>query len=93
MAKYDDKVDLYDDRGSLVDSNVPIEALSPIRNPAIQSIVSDVKRTVAVNLEGIENSLRNAAVGTKASKILGRELDLDITSNAEAIASSLKDMI
>ena len=93
MAKYDDKVDLYDDRGSLVDSNVPIEALSPIRNPAIQSIVSDVKRTVAVNLEGIENSLRNATVGGKACKILGRELDLDITSNAEAIASSLKDMI
>ena len=93
MAKYDYKVDLYDDRGSLVDSNVPIEALSPIRNPAIQSIVSDVKRTVAVNLEGIENSLRNSTVGGKACKILGRELDLDITSNAEAIASSLKDMI
>ena len=28
MAKFDDKVDLYDDRGSLVVSDVPIEALS-----------------------------------------------------------------
>lgn len=93
MAKYDDKVDLYDDRGSLVDSNVPIEALSPVRNPAIQSIVSDIKRTVAVNLEGIENSLRNATVGGKACKILGRELDLDIAGNADAIVASLKDMI
>jgi methyl-coenzyme M reductase beta subunit len=93
MAKFDDKVDLYDDRGDLVDSNVPIEALSPLRNPAIKSIVSGVKRTVAVNLEGIENALRTASVGGKACKILGRELDLDITANAGAIASSLKEMI
>ena len=93
MAKFDDKVDLYDDRGTLVDSNVPIEALSPVRNPAIQKIVTGIKRTVAVNLEGIENSLRNAAVGGKSSKILGREMDLDITGNADAIAASLKDMI
>lgn len=93
MAKFDDKVDLYDDRGSLVESNVPIEALSPLRNPAIKSIVSGVKRTVAVNLEGIENSLRSATVGGSGSKILGREMDLDLTGNAQAIASSLKEMV
>jgi len=91
MAKFDDKVDLYDDRGSLVESDVPIEALSPLRNPAIKSIVSGVKRTVAVNLEGIENSLKSASVG--GGKILGREMDLDITGNAEALASALKDMV
>jgi len=91
MAKFDDKVDLYDDRGSLVESNVPIEALSPLRNPAIKSIVSGIKRTVAVNLEGIENSLKTASVG--GGKILGREMDLDITGNAQAIAASLKDMV
>nr|WP_302578197.1 coenzyme-B sulfoethylthiotransferase subunit beta [Methanobrevibacter arboriphilus] len=93
MAKFDDKVDLYDDRGSLVESDVPIEALSPLRNPAIKSIVSGVKRTVAVNLEGIENSLRSASVGGAGSKILGREMDLDITGNAQAIASALKEMV
>ena len=38
MAKFDDKVDLYDERGSLVSSDVPIEALSPLRNPAIQKL-------------------------------------------------------
>jgi len=91
MAKFDDKVDLYDDRGSLVESDVPIEALSPLRNPAIKSIVSGVKRTVAVNLEGIENSLRSASVG--GGKILGREMDLDITGNAQAIAAALKGMV
>jgi len=93
MAKFDDKVDLYDDRGSLVESNVPIEALSPLRNPAIKSIVSGVKRTVAVNLEGIENALKNATVGGPACKILGREMDLDITGSAESLAAALKDMI
>jgi methyl-coenzyme M reductase beta subunit len=91
MAKFDDKVDLYDDRGSLVDSNVPIEALSPLRNPAIKKIVSGIKRTVAVNLEGIENSLKSASVG--GGKILGREMDLDVTGNAQAIASELKKMV
>jgi len=93
MAKFDDKVDLYDDRGSLVESNVPIEALSPLRNPAIKSIVSGVKRTVAVNLEGIENALKNATVGGPACKILGREMDLDITGSADSIAAALKEMI
>lgn len=93
MVKFDDKVDLYDDRGSLVESNVPIEALSPLRNPAIQSIVSGIKRTVAVNLEGIEKALKTASVGGKACKILGRELDLDVTGSADSIAAALKDML
>jgi methyl-coenzyme M reductase beta subunit len=93
MAKFDDKVDLYDDRGSLVESNVPIEALSPLRNPAIKSIVKGVKRTVAVNLEGIENALKNATVGGPACKILGREMDLNITGSADSLAAALKGMI
>lgn len=93
MAKFDDKVDLFDDRGNLVESNVPIEALSPIRNPAIKKIVSGVKRTVAVNLEGIENALKGATVGGPACKILGREMDLDIVGSADSIAASLKDMV
>ena len=81
MAKFDDKVDLYDERGSLVSSDVPIEALSPLRNPAIQKIIQGVKRTVAVNLEGIENALKTGSVGGNKSKILGREMDLDLVGN------------
>ena len=91
MAKFDDKVDLYDDRGSVIASDVPIEAISPLRNPAIQNIVKGVKRTVAVNLEGVEKSVRTGSVGGDKSKILGRELDLDIVSNAEAIAEKIKE--
>ena len=93
MAKFEDKVDLYDERGNLVESQVPIEALSPLRNPAIKKIVQGIKRTVAVNLEGTENALKTAKVGGPACKILGRELDLDIVGNAEAIAAKAKEMI
>ena len=93
MAKFDDKVDLYDDRGSLIASDVPLEAISPLRNPAIQSIVKGVKRTVAVNLEGVEKSVKSGSVGGDKSKILGRELDLDIVGNAEAIAEKIKATI
>lgn len=93
MAKFDDKIDLYDDRGNLVEEQVPLEALSPLRNPAIKNIVQGIKRTVAVNLEGIENALKAAKVGGPACKILGREMDLDVVGNAEAIAAAAKEMI
>ena len=93
LAKFDDKVDLYDDRGSLVEADVPIEALSPLRNPAIKNIISGVKRTVAVNLEGIEKSLKTASVGGAKSKILGREMDLDIVAHADSINAAVKDML
>ncbi|GAB6055227.1 coenzyme-B sulfoethylthiotransferase subunit beta [Methanobacterium movens] len=93
MAKFDDKVDLYDDRGNLVESQVPLEALSPLRNPAIKSIIQGIKRTVAVNLEGIENALKAAKVGGPACKILGREMDLDVVGSADSIAAAAKEMI
>ncbi len=91
--RFEDTVDLYDDRGNCVAEDVPIEVLSPMRNEAIQSIVRDIKRTVAVDLEGIENSLRNAAVGGKMMKIPGREMDVDVVDNAEAIADKVEEMI
>lgn len=93
MAKFEDKIDLYDDRGNLVEAQVPIEALSPLRNPAIKSIVQGIKRTVALNLEGTQNALATAKVGGPANKIMGREIDIDIVGNAEAIAEKAKAMI
>ena len=93
MAKFEDKIDLYDDKGKLVEAQVPIEALSPLRNPAIKSIVQGIKRTVALNLEGTQNALMTAKVGGPANKIMGREIDIDIVGNAEAIAEKAKAMI
>jgi len=84
MAKFEDKIDLYDDKGKLVEAQVPIEALSPLRNPAIKGIIQGIKRTVALNLEGTQKALMTGKVGGPANKNNGREIDIDIVGNAEA---------
>lgn len=65
MAKYKDKIDLYSDRGKLIESDVPIEAVSPLLNPTIRKIINTTKRTVAINLGGIEKSLASGKLGGK----------------------------
>lgn len=93
MAKYPDKVDLYDDRGRVFASKVPVEALSPLRNPAMQKIISYVKQCVSVNLEGIEKALATGEIGGKWCIIRGRSLKLDLVKNADSIADSLKSCL
>ena len=93
MPKFPDKVDLYDDRGNLIDTKVPIDALSPLVNPAIKKIVSIIKRAVAVNLRGVERALATGAVGARGCIIRGRELKLDVVANAQAIADKLEKLI
>ncbi|ENN96464.1 methyl coenzyme M reductase I subunit McrB [Methanocaldococcus villosus KIN24-T80] len=93
MMKYKDTINLYDAKGNLVEENVPLEAVSPLYNPTIQKLIKDVKRTVAVNLAGIENALRNGTVGGKGNKLPGRELDLPIVENAETIAEYVERVI
>ncbi|MHC1637215.1 MAG: coenzyme-B sulfoethylthiotransferase subunit beta, partial [Candidatus Nezhaarchaeales archaeon] len=93
MSKFPDKVDLYDDRGNLIDSKVPLDALSPLVNPAIKKIISIIKRAVAVNLRGIERALATGAVGGRGCVIRGRELKLDVVTNAQAIADKLEKLI
>ncbi|MCL1983902.1 MAG: methyl-coenzyme M reductase subunit beta, partial [Methanomassiliicoccaceae archaeon] len=63
MPKYKDVVDLYDDRGKRIAKEVPLEAISPLRNGAIKRLASMTKRTVAVNLAGIENALKTGKMG------------------------------
>ncbi|AEF96770.1 coenzyme-B sulfoethylthiotransferase subunit beta [Methanotorris igneus] len=93
MVKYEDKINLYDAKGNLVEENVPLEAISPLHNPTIQKIVKDIKRTVAVNLAGIENALKTGAVGGKACIIPGRTLDLPIVENAETIMDYVEKLL
>ena len=40
MPKYEDVIDLYDDYGKRIAKDVPLEAISPLRNKAIQKIAS-----------------------------------------------------
>ncbi len=92
MAKYKDVIDLYDDNGKLLKSNVAIEKISPLVNPAIKKIIDDTKRTVAVNLGGMQDALKTGKIG-KHQQILGRELNLDIVGNIDAIEAKIKEYV
>jgi len=92
MAKYKDVIDLYDDNGKLLKSNVALEKISPLVNPAIKKIIDDTKRTVAVNLGGMQDALKTGKIG-KHQQILGRELNLDIVGNIDAIEAKIKEYV
>ncbi|MDY3202530.1 MAG: methyl-coenzyme M reductase subunit beta, partial [Methanocorpusculum sp.] len=92
MAKYKDVIDLYDDNGKLLKSNVALEKISPLVNPAVKKIIDDTKRTVAVNLGGMQDALKTGKIG-KHQQILGRELNLDIVGNIDAIEAKIKEYV
>ncbi|WP_424359284.1 coenzyme-B sulfoethylthiotransferase subunit beta [Methanocella sp. MCL-LM] len=93
MPKYKDKIDLYDDKGKLLEKDVPLEAISPIVNPAIRKIVNLTKRSVSVSLEGIEGALKTGKVGGKGRQVLGKSLDLPLTKDADKIAKKIEEMV
>lgn len=84
-----DKIDIYSDRGKLLKSGVDLMDIAPTRNAAIGNIIADTKRSVAVNLAGIQKALATGKMGGKGRQILGRELDYDIVGNASAIESAV----
>ena len=92
MAKFKDVIDLYDDNGKLLKSNVALEKISPLVNPAIKKIIDDTKRTVAVNIGGMQDALKTGKIG-KHQQILGRELNLDIVGNIDAIEAKIKHYV
>ena len=93
MQIYDDQLDLYGPNGKLLQGDVPLEAISPLKNSAIQEMIYDIKRSAAVNLAGIEKGLKTAAMGGKSVFIPGRELDLPIVENAELIGEKIKRIL
>ncbi len=74
-----DKIDLYSDRGVLLKSDVELSAVSPLKNAAMQRLISLTKRTVAVNLAGIEGALKTGKVAGGRRQIKGRELNYDVS--------------
>lgn len=92
MPKYQDKIDLFDNRGNVIESDVPLEAISPLRNPAIKKIVSLVQRAVAIDLEAIQKSMASAKFG-KAFQIRGRGIEKPIVDDAEAIKARVFDIL
>ena len=92
MAKYNDTIDLYDDSGKLLKSGVALEKVSPLANPATLKLIDLTKRTIAVNLGGIEAGLKSGKLG-KGGQIMGRELDLPIVKNKDAVIKRIKDYV
>ena len=93
MPKYEDVIDLYDDRGKRIAKQIPLESISPLRNKAIKKIASMTKRTIAVNLAGIEKALKTGVMGGDGAVIKGKEIDIPLVKNAKKIAAAVKDMV
>ncbi|MBR2255702.1 MAG: coenzyme-B sulfoethylthiotransferase subunit beta [Candidatus Methanomethylophilaceae archaeon] len=93
MPKYTDVVDLYDDYGKRVAKDIPLEAISPLRNKAIKKIVSLTARTIAVDLAGIEKALKTGSMTGGGVIIKGKEMDLPLVDNAEKIAACVKEKV
>lgn len=93
MAKIEDKVDLYDDRGKKLLGDVPITALSPLRNPGIRKICDLVVRSNVCDLAGLESKLKTGKVAGKEMIIRGKTLSLDIVGKAKDIANMMKEIL
>ncbi len=91
MAKYKETIDLYDDAGKLLKSGVTLEKISPLVNPATRKLIDLTKRTVAVNLGGVQEGLKAGKVAK--GQVLGREMNLDIVGNKDAIIAKIKEMV
>jgi len=57
MAYLTEKIDLYGDNGKVLESDIPLEAVTPVQNPAVRELASIFKRSVAVNLGGAQKAL------------------------------------
>ncbi|HIH02982.1 MAG TPA: methyl-coenzyme M reductase subunit beta, partial [Methanoregulaceae archaeon] len=93
MAKYTETIDLYDDVGKLLKSGVALDKISPVTNPGIGKIIDLTKRTVAVNLGGLEAALASGKVGGKFNQVLGYNKDFSIVKDSGAIAEKIKKMV
>jgi methyl-coenzyme M reductase beta subunit len=93
MAKYKDSVDLYDDEGKLLKSGVTLEKISPLSNKGSLKLIDLTKRTVAVNLAGIDNAVKTGQMGGKNNQILGRAVKVDCVKDCDALSEKIKSMV
>ncbi len=97
--KYEDKIDIYDDRGQCLAEDLPIETLSPLNNPYIIQVLNLFKGTAFINLRKIEIMLHEGAIGyTSASRqdeicMPWYSRDWEIVENASTIAAGIRKRI
>ncbi len=93
--KYNDKIDIYSDRGKLLGENLPLESLSPLYNPYINKLLQIIKSTIFIDLSKLQKLLSSGQVGFTTvlrqdeSKTM-HHLDLDLLGNAHAIADAIE---
>lgn len=94
--KFEERIDLYSDEGKVLAEKIPIEALSPLRNPYMGEIYVTMKKTVVVDLKKLERMLREGEcgwgtlVGQDEVKMPWYGFEIDLVENANEIASELK---
>ncbi|MHC1623897.1 MAG: coenzyme-B sulfoethylthiotransferase subunit beta [Candidatus Methanospirareceae archaeon] len=93
MAEMEDKIDLYDDRGNVLVSDVPLDAISPLKNPAIKKIVNLTMRTGAIDLAKLETKIKTGAIGGRGMIIRGVGRNVEILDNAEEIRKEVEDIL
>ena len=91
--KQKDSIDLYDDEGKLLKSNVTIDRISPLVNKGALNVIDLTKRTVAVNLAGIEEALKTGKMGGKSNQILGRGMSCSCVKDCDALSAKIKEMV
>ena len=96
---YEDKVDLYSDEGKVLAENIPIEALSPLKNPYMGEMFVTLKKTVVVDLKKLQDMLRNGEagwgtlVGQDEVKMPWYGFEVDLVENAGEITEEIKKLI
>ena len=91
--KYKDTIDLYDDEGKLLKSDVTLDKISPLVNKGALNVIDLTKRTVAVNFAGIEDALKTGKIGGKTNQILGRSMNCSCVKDCDALSAKIKEMV
>ena len=91
--KQKDSIDLYDDEGKLLKSNVSLDKISPLVNKGALNVIDLTKRTVAVNLAGIEEALKTGKMGGKSNQILGHSMSCSVVKDVDALSAKIKEMV
>jgi len=93
MAKYKDTIDLYDDQGKLLKSGVALDKVSPLSNAGTLKLIDITKRTVAVNLAGIDNAIKTGMMAGKNNQILGYKIKVDCVKDCDALTDKIQKMV
>ncbi len=87
-------VDIYDDCGKLVAEEVPVEGLDPSRNRAIANMLYEMKRTVVIDLDKVQKSLRTGELGGEYCRLPHYAIpDIAILDRAERIRDRVESFI